>query len=107
VTPAELLDELHREFRKGGINEVAIHSRTEVVYGFQHGSQVYINPRPAVVETLLHELTHRRYPRWGEARVRKESARLLASLSDADVGRWYRRYQRAARKHRRPVRLED
>jgi hypothetical protein len=107
VTPAELLAELHAEFRKGGINEAAIHSPKNVIYGFQLGSQVYVNPRPATVETLLHELLHRRYPRWGEARVRKESARLLACMSDADVGVWFRRYQRAARKHKRPVRIED
>jgi hypothetical protein len=66
--------------------------------GLQDGKAIYIDPRPAVLETLIHELIHRRHPRWGERAVTREARRLLATMDDKTKARWWRAYQRRKRK---------
>lgn len=63
---------------------------------------ITIDPKVAIVSTLLHELIHRLHPAWSEARVRREEINALKQLSQHDISTWYRRYRRAVRK-RRPV----
>ena len=63
---------------------------------------ITIDPKVAIVSTLLHELIHRRYPEWSEKRVQRAEIRALKQLSQHDIQTWYRRYRRAVRK-RRPV----
>jgi hypothetical protein len=109
VTPAELLDELSAEMRRGNVSEAELLDPFYHLDGFcDYGTRrVYVNPRPSVVETLLHELTHRRWPAWSERRVYRESRRVLATMSHADVAKWYRAYQAAVRRHKRPKRIVD
>jgi hypothetical protein len=97
-----LLQELESEFKRGGIVEASIRSKDWHVSGLCESDRVIINPAPDVVDTLMHELLHRRYPRWGEKRVSQTAHRLVSRMSPDDVSRWYRRYQRVAKK-RRPV----
>ncbi len=102
------LAELAAEFRRGKIVEAVLIEPQYHVHGlcdFESGA-VLINPQPHTVAVLLHELIHRRYPRWGEARVERETQRLVARMSDAEVMTWYRNYQRVARKVPRPVRVD-
>ena len=103
------VDELHEELQRGQITEADLRDPAMHLDGFcDYGSdRVYVNPKPSVVETLLHELIHRRHKRWGEPRVDREAKRLLSQMSHADVARWYRRYQAIARKRQRPMRIED
>jgi hypothetical protein len=68
----------------------------------QENQHITIDPKVAIVSTLLHELIHRRYPTWSERRVRREEKRALQQLSPKDIQTWYRRYKRMVRK-RRPV----
>jgi hypothetical protein len=63
---------------------------------------ITIDPKVAIVSTLLHELIHRKFPNWSEQRVRKAEVYALRQLSQQDIQTWYRRYRRAVRK-RRPV----
>ena len=63
---------------------------------------ITIDPKVLIVSTLLHELIHRKYPDWSEARVRRAEKRALRRLSQHDIQTWYRRYRKAVRK-RRPV----
>src|SRR5689334_17606438 len=63
---------------------------------------ITIDPKVAIVSTLLHELIHRKYPNWTEKRVRMAENAAMRQLSPQDVQTWYRRYKRAVRK-RRPV----
>jgi hypothetical protein len=68
-----------------------------------HGTgAITIDPKVAIVATLLHELIHRKYPDWSEAKVRKAEVYALQQLSQQNIQTWYRRYRRAVRK-RRPV----
>lgn len=103
------LEEVWDEMGKGAITEAALHDATNHLDGLcDYGSQrVYVNPKPSTVETLLHELIHRRWPRWGERRVDYEAKRLLSMMSHAEVAKWYRRYQIVARKRKSPRVVED
>jgi hypothetical protein len=63
---------------------------------------ITIDPKVAIVSTLLHELIHRKFPSWTERTVRRAEIRALKQLSQKDIQVWYQRYRRAVRK-RRPV----
>lgn len=91
---AALRAELREELSKGRIVETHLREDGYVLYGLcNHTNQtVYIDPAPAIVETLLHELMHRRWPSWGETRVIAEARRVFADMTPADVRRWYRLY---------------
>jgi hypothetical protein len=104
----ELLNELEREFKRGFIVEAHILSWGEHVEGicYYPTGMIVVDPAPNVVDTLLHELLHRRYPRWGEKRVRQTANRLVRQMDPATVRRWYRRYQKAARKAK-PIALGE
>lgn len=68
----------------------------------QETGQITIDPKVAIVSTLIHELIHRKFPEWSEHRVRRAELRALRQLSQKEIQTWYRRYRRAVRK-RRPV----
>lgn len=102
-----LMVELRAEFANGKVYQAEIHSDGELVEGLFQPSTgaVYVDPAPNVVDTLLHELLHRRYPRWGERRVSDTARRLVTAMSDDERRWWYRAYRRVA-KRRRPVKVE-
>lgn len=100
------LDDLLDELQRGKVYECSLRDPHFRLDGLQAGDAIYIDPRPAILETLCHELLHRRKPRWGERRVTRESRRLLSKMSDADVALWWARYQKI-RKRGRPVEVED
>lgn len=104
----ELMAALRSEFANGKVFQAEIHSDGELVEGLYEPSSgaVYVDPVPNVVDTLLHELLHRRYPRWGEARVSKTSHQLVSAMSDEERRLWYRAYQRVAKKVKRPIQVE-
>lgn len=101
---SDLLGEVAAELGKGRIYEATLIDPTHHLEGLcDHSTQaVVINPQVSVVDSLIHELLHRRYPRWSERRVQQETQRLMGQLSSHDVAVWYRRYRRAVKK-RRPV----
>lgn len=69
---------------------------------------VYVNPVPSTVDSAVHELIHRLRPRYGEKRVRAETRRLMRSLTDAEMQRWFRQYTKAAKPaERMKLRPED
>lgn len=107
MTSEDVLAELWTELGRGRVIEASITATDMHVDGLcVFPDHVYVNPAPGIVLTLLHELTHRRWPQWSERRVDRESKAALASMSDADVRRWYRAYQKAKRVSRRTVRAK-
>jgi hypothetical protein len=102
-----LIGELILEFGKGDIYEARLIADGEVCYGIMRPSsqRVYVDPAPSVLDTLFHELLHRRFPRWGEKRVTQTASALVQSLSEKERREWYRRYQRIVRKSPRPVKV--
>lgn len=90
----DLLDELHR----GRVWECSLRDPRWHLDGLRDGQNIYIDPRPAILEAVVHELLHRRKPRWGERTVHRISRRLIAKMSEQDKARWWRAYQRIKRK---------
>ena len=103
------IEDVRAEFDRGNVSEADLRDPAFHLDGYcDYGTQkVYVNPKPSVVLTLLHELIHRRWPAWSERRVVRESERLLSNMSHAEVRAWYSRYQRVVRRHKRPKRIED
>lgn len=99
-----LLASVEDELTKGLIFEAPIVSTTnsEHIEGLcsWETSKITVNPSVSVVDTLIHELLHRRYPKWSEERVRVHTWRLMRSLTPHDVQAWYRTYKRLAKKKR-------
>ena len=92
------LDDLWDELNRGRIVECSLRDPKFHLDGLQSGEYVYIDPRSSILETLIHELTHRRHPRMGERTVAREARRLLATMDDATKARWWRQYRKLVKK---------
>lgn len=100
------LDDLWDELSRGRVWECSLRDTRWHLDGLQAGDNIYIDPRPAVLETLCHELIHRRKPRWGERRVEREARRLVGAMDEQTKAKWWTAYNRIKRKGR-PVHVED
>jgi len=100
------LDDVLAELARGGIIEAPISAPKMHVSGYcdRETKTVCVNPLPGLADTIIHELVHRRWPRWGEKRVYAETRRVMTTMSDDDVSRLVRRYRRLRHK-RRAVRV--
>lgn len=97
------LDELWYELNRGRIYEAALRDPTWHLDGLQDGDTIYVDPRPAILESLIHELLHRRYPRWGERTVSREARRLIGVMDEGVKTRWWTAYQKTKIVKSRPV----
>ena len=109
MKPADRLAELHEELNKGKVVEARLIAPDMHMDGLcDFGSKtIYIDPRTAIVTTLLHELLHRRHPDWQEHRVAREEKRLIRNMTTKEVSRWYRNYQQVKRTRQRTKHVED
>lgn len=94
------LDDVWDELLRGRVYECSLRSSEFQMDGLQSGESVYIDPRPAILETLIHELLHRRFPRWGERKVEREARWLVVQMDEATKRRWWRAYQKTKQKAR-------
>lgn len=101
----DLLRTLRAELRKGGIHEASIKAKGWHLDGLcdHEKGAVYVDPAPTITEVLLHELLHRRYPRWGEKRVDTTAQQLLRSMTSRQVQWWARQFQQHKTTLRKPV----
>jgi len=92
----DLMDELQR----GRVFECALRNQQWHLDGLHDRDRdsIYIDPRSAVLLTLLHELLHRRFPRLGERAVTTRSRQLFASMTEPTKVQWWRAYKRTVRK---------
>jgi len=98
------------ELANGKIVECAITHPKQRVYGLydQNTGVIAVNRYPAdLADTLTHESLHRRYPKWGEKRIARETRYLMRRMSDDDVKNICRSYRRRACRLRRTVRLNE
>lgn len=98
MTP-DLLD-LWDELNRGRVYECSLRDPRWHLDGYKEGECIYIDPRPAILETLLHELLHRRHPRWGERTVTTAARRLVGRMTEQEKNTWFTAYQRIKRKAR-------
>jgi len=100
------LDDLWNELHKGKVYEVSLRADKEQVYGLQEGDSIYIDPRPAVLEYVVHELLHRRFPTYSERTVTRRARALVVKMDEPTKARWWKAYQRIKRKGR-PVEADE
>jgi hypothetical protein len=105
IADLALLDDLEDEMRRGRIYECSLRDPKFHLDGLQLGENIYIDPRPAILETLCHELLHRRKPRLSERTVDKMAKRLMGNMDEATKVKWFKAYNRIKRKGR-PVETE-
>jgi hypothetical protein len=106
VAGVTTLDDLADELRRGRVYECSLRDAKWHLDGLRDGENVYIDPRPAILETLLHELLHRRSPRLGERAVTRQARRMVGQMDEATKARWWRQYLRT-RKKARPVEVSE
>ena len=94
LTCQEQLADLELEMERGRVYEASLRSAKWVVHGLQEGESIWIDPRAAIVDSVLHELTHRRFPRLSERTVDRLAKKLIAHLDQAGLWHWYKSYQR-------------
>lgn len=96
------LDDLFDEMQRGRIWECSLRDPDEKFQldGLQVGENIYVDPRPAILETLLHELLHRSKPRLKERTVTTMARNLVISMDDATKVLWWKRYNRIKKKGR-------
>lgn len=99
------LDDLIDELARGRVYECNLRDPAWVLDGLTDGDTIYIDPRPAIVDTVLHECLHRLKPRWGERAVRRHTAKLM-QMDERSLRRVWRAYQRVV-KRRRAISLSD
>jgi hypothetical protein len=106
---AYLVEEISTELRKGLIFEAQILGSKEHVEGLCRWDtqEITVNPSVSVVDTLIHELLHRRFPKWSEDRVRCETWRVIRQMTPKEIAAWYRKYKRLAKRKTKPVRLRS
>lgn len=92
------IEDVWNELQRGRVYQCSLRDPQWHLDGYRRGESVYVDPRPAIVLTLLHELLHRLRPTWGERRVDTESKRLISRMSGADMARWWAAYNRIKRK---------
>lgn len=89
------------ELGAGRITEAYIVDPGYFTEGLTEGPDITINPVHATVDVVIHECLHRLYPRWSEARVRAQTAKVRHAMSDADVLTFHEEYQRRVKKRKR------
>jgi hypothetical protein len=100
------LEDLYDELQRGKVYECALRDRLWHLDGLQSGDAIYIDPRSAVLESVIHELIHRRKPRLGERTVTRLARQMIASMDEATKRTWWNRYNRIKRKTR-PVEIDE
>lgn len=105
MTPS--LDGLYEELQRGRIYECSLRNEGRAqFYGLSEGQDIFIDPRPAVLEFLVHELLHRRHPSLSERAVTLRARRLVVRMDEPTKAKWWRAYNRIKRKAR-PVEIGE
>jgi hypothetical protein len=97
------LDLLFDELQKGKVIECPVRSAEAQHYGLIVDDTIYIDPRPAVFDTLVHELLHRRFPAMSEREVTRKARRLVRRMDEEAKRKWWRSYTAIKTKRSRPV----
>lgn len=90
------LDDLFVELKKGRIYECALRDDTQnhQVQGAQSGDDIWIDPRCAVLEIVVHEVLHRAKPLWKEKTVTRRARSLVVDMDEQTKRTWWRAYTR-------------
>jgi hypothetical protein len=89
------LPALWEEMHLGDIYECSLRDpkKKHQLFGLQHGTKVWVDPRLSIIEILLHELIHRHKPTMSERAVTLRARHLALSMNEAQKSKWHRAYQ--------------
>lgn len=77
------------------------------IRGYSSGSgHITINPIPDILDTLIHELLHERYPGWSERTVKRETTKLIRKLSTDDMSALHQEYEKCRSKLKKKKTVE-
>ena len=90
------LRELMTELRKGNIYECALRDteKKHQVHGLQIDDEIWIDPRCAVLEIVVHEILHRLKPTWREQTVMIHARNLVVEMDEKTKSTWWRAYNK-------------
>jgi len=96
------LDDLFAELKKGRIYECALRDTEQKhqVQGLQSGKDIWIDPRCAVLEIVVHEVLHRVKPSWKESTVTMRARNFVVDMDEQTKSTWWRAYNRIKIKRR-------
>jgi hypothetical protein len=100
LTAEEQLSELEDELARGKVYEASLRSTKWVMHGLQQGEDVFVDVRSLILETLWHELIHRRKPQLSERTVDQAAKQLIAHVNESEKQRWWKSYRRNVKKSR-------
>lgn len=63
--------------------------------------KVTVNPIPDILDTLVHELFHRRFPHWSERYVKQQTTMLIRSLTPEEQTHLFEKYSKVRTKKTR------
>lgn len=91
------------ELGSGRISEDFVRSERPgwKIDGLTDGGHIIVNPIYEVVDTVLHECTHRARPDLSELAVRRRTAKFMRCLTDVEVQAIYDQYQKVVTKVKR------
>lgn len=101
------LSTIYDELGKGKIEERFIREKPRRwhMHGYFDGETCVINPASATLDTLVHELFHRRFPKWSEAYVRARTTELLAHMTPDEQQKLFDAYCKQ-RKQKRTLTID-
>jgi len=95
------------EMKKGRITEMHLEGDSGVFDGVcENDGRIFVDPVPGTVDTAIHEVLHRRFPKWGERRVSDTASNLVYGMTAQERRIMFALYRRVAKK-RRGVRKVD
>lgn len=90
------LDVVYRQLSRTRVHERCLVERKpkrKPIRGYSTGfGVIMVNPIPDILDTLIHELFHEAYPGWSERTVKRETTRLIRSLSPEAMDKLYQEY---------------
>uniref|UniRef100_A0A6M3J6X0 Uncharacterized protein n=1 Tax=viral metagenome TaxID=1070528 RepID=A0A6M3J6X0_9ZZZZ len=92
------------ELGRGRIREDWIIDGKQFVDGYIEGGTITVNPVPATVDTVIHEILHRLNPEWKEPYVRNRTTYIMRRMSDGEIRAFYDEYRAAVTRQRRNLR---
>ena len=90
------LSDIYEELARGDIEErplIEHRPKRAPLRGYcGKDGRITVNPIPDTLDTLIHELLHRRHPTWSERTVKRETTKLIHSLTPEEMRDLYVTY---------------
>lgn len=91
---AFLLQLMHRMGQVGITEKYLPKANGKRVYGYTYSDgSIEVNPVPALMDTIIHELIHSLHPEYSEITVRRITSMVCRKMSDEEMQAFYEAYR--------------